>query len=65
MNFHVFSSQVTMYKNATKGAGYRDLEKADLSVEASVQRLKITIIFRFLNRVKVSFWSCEDVLSSS
>ena len=39
-----------LFKNPSKA----DLKEVDLSVNAQVQRLKVTVIFRFLDRVKVS-----------
>lgn len=47
-----------MYKDATRDGGYTDLEAADLSVEATVQRVRVVVVFKFLNRVKVrlSVW---------
>lgn len=42
-----------MYKDATRDGGYTDLEAADLSVEATVQRVRVVVVFKFLNRVKV------------
>ena len=38
-----------MYKNPSKS----DIKSADLSVKAEVQRVKVTVLFRFLNRIKV------------
>ena len=39
-----------LFKNPSK----TDLKEVELSVNAKVQRLKVTILFRFLNRVRVS-----------
>ena len=47
-------SQVTVWQGATRGAGYSDLDQADLGVEAQVERLRVTLSFRFINRMKVS-----------
>ncbi|XP_064396100.1 intermembrane lipid transfer protein VPS13C-like isoform X3 [Halichondria panicea] len=44
----VISTNVVVYKNAPK----TDLNTANLSVKAKVQRLKVTILFRFLNKIK-------------
>lgn len=41
--------QVIVYKNPSK----TDINAAELSVKAKVQRLKVTILFRFINRIKV------------
>ena len=38
-----------MYKNSSKS----DIKSADLSVKAEVQRVKVTIMSKFLNRIKV------------
>ena len=46
-------TQVVVYKGATRGNGYMNLEAADLSVEAQVQRVRVTVVFNFLNRIKV------------
>ena len=53
-------TQVVVYKGATRGDGYMNLEAADLSVEAKVQRVRVTVVFNFLNRMKV----CLSVGSS-
>ena len=47
-----------MYKGTTRDGGYTDLESADLSVDATVQRVRVVVVFNFLNRVKVclSMW---------
>ena len=44
--------------------GYSDLSQADLGVEAHVERLRVTLSFRFINRVKVSLESIEPALKS-
>ena len=54
-------TQVVVYKGATRGDGYMNLEAADLSVEAKVQRVRVTVVFNFLNRMKV----CLSVGSSA
>ena len=42
--------QVVVYKNPSK----LDLEASELSIGATVERLKAIVLFRFLNRVKVN-----------
>ena len=39
-----------MYKDGVKDG---DLEKANLGVEAAIWRLKVTVTFKFIHRVKV------------
>ncbi len=48
-------SQIVVYKNAPKD----DLNSAELSVKAKVRKLKVTVLFRFLNRIKVH---CEKLV---
>ena len=53
--------QVVVYKGATRGDGYMNLEAADLSVEAKVQRVRVTVVFNFLNRMKVCVSVCRFI----
>lgn len=45
------SLQVVLYTSATKGEGYTDMSKCDLSVEASIGQLKIVALFLLINRL--------------
>jgi hypothetical protein len=60
----IISVKVTVWQGATRGVGYSDLSQADLGVEAHVERLRVTLSFRFINRVKVSLESIEPALKS-
>ena len=40
-----------LYTEATKGAGYMDMNKCDLSVEARVGQLRVVALFLFINRL--------------
>ena len=40
-----------LYTEATKGAGYMDTNKCDLSVEARVGQLRVVALFLFVNRL--------------
>ena len=57
-------TQVVVYKGATRGDGYMNLEAADLSVEAKVQRVRVTVVFNFLNRMKVCLSVCRFICLS-
>ena len=51
LHVHVHAClQVVVYKNPSK----LDLEASELSIGATVERLKAIVLFRFLNRVKVN-----------
>ena len=56
--------QVVVYKGATRDNGYMNLEAADLSVEAKVQRVRVTVVFNFLNRIKVCLSVCRFICLS-
>ena len=55
MHLHdcAYIMQVVVYQNPSK----LDLDSSELSIGAIVQRLQVTVLFRFLNRVKVGFAS--------
>lgn len=45
-------SQIGVYPKATKTQeGYLDMSKSDLSVEASFGRLRVAVLFLFVNRL--------------
>lgn len=46
---------MVVYPNATKDDGYKDMSKVDLSVSATIQQLRILVIFKFLQRLSEYF----------
>jgi len=53
--FLLLYTQVTLYSNATKGDGYMDMSKCDLSVDARVGQLQVVALFLFINRLLAFF----------
>ena len=58
-----------MYPKATKSSeGFHDMSKCDLSIEASVGQLRITVLFLFVNRLLIylkRFEVSQDTIESA
>ena len=55
MEDELLSVGVVVYPGATEGDGYTDMNKVDLSVTATIQQLRILVIFKFLQRISEYF----------
>ena len=40
-----------MYTSATKGDGYLDMSKCDLSIDAQIGCIKMVVLFLFINKL--------------
>ena len=45
-----------MYKDPIEGDAIAELEKANLSVEATVAKLQVMVIFQFIKKIIVITW---------